>query len=350
VLRVLRSGRLAGNGPECAALERDLEQRLGVPDVLAMSSATNALELAMWLLGIEGGEVIVPSFTFPSVGNAIVRAGGIVRFCEVMPNDLNVDLEHARSLVGPATRALVITHYAGNPQDPGEFPALIVEDAAHALGSTIGNRQCGTLGEFGCLSFHATKNVVAGEGGALIPRAPEAARRARIFREKGTNRDDFAAGRIDHYSWVGLGSSIVMPEIAAAIARVQMAKFDRILEERRRVARLYDDGLSDLERAHRLSIVRAGEHASSSHHIYAVLVDPGARSAIVSHMARSGIEVAPHFVPLHSSPYGRMLSNGVSLPKTEHLASSVLRLPIYPELTDQDVQRVVEGLRSALDE
>jgi dTDP-4-amino-4,6-dideoxygalactose transaminase len=217
VLRVLRSGRLAGNGVECAALERELQDRLAAGStVLALSSATHALELMMLLLNLEGGEVIVPSFTFPSVGCAIVRAGGVIRFCDVREPDLNVDLDHARSLVGPNTRALVVTHYAGNPQDFGDFPVLVVEDAAHALGSQIDGRSCGTQGEFGCLSFHATKNVVAGEGGALIVRDATAARAARIFREKGTNREDFAAGRVDHYAWVGPGSSFVMPELSAA--------------------------------------------------------------------------------------------------------------------------------------
>jgi dTDP-4-amino-4,6-dideoxygalactose transaminase len=349
VLRVLRSGRLAGNGSECAALERELQARLGDVEVLALSSATHALELTMWLLGVAGGEVIVPSFTFPSVGSAVLRAGGAVRFCEVRPSDLNLDLDHARSLVGPATRALVVTHYAGHPQDAGGFPVPIVEDAAHALGSRIGGRWCGTIGEFGCLSFHATKNLVAGEGGALITRHPDAARQARVFREKGTNREDFAAGRVDHYSWVGLGSSLVMPEISAAIARAQVAKFDRILDERRRVARLYDEGLSDLERNHRLAVVRPHPGTSSSHHIYAILVEPAARAAIVAHMAARGVQVASHFVPLHASPYGRTMAGDVSLPTTERVASSVLRLPIYPALSDEDVQRIVASLHEALD-
>ena len=349
VLRVLRSGRLAGNGPECAALERELQVRLGAGIVLALSSATHALELsAHLLLGIEGGEIIVPSFTFPSVGSAVLRAGGTIRFCEVRETDLNVDLDHARSLIGPATRAVVVTHYAGHPQDFGDFPVPVVEDAAHALGSRIGSRSCGTLGEFGCLSFHATKNLVAGEGGALLTRNVEAARRARIFREKGTNREDFIAGRVDHYSWVGLGSSIVMPELTAAIARVQLGKFDRILEERRRVAGLYDEGLLDLEREGRIAVVRPAEGTFSNHHIYAVLVDPAERSALVTRMAERGVQVASHFVPLHSSPYGRAVSGGLPLPTTDRVAASVVRLPIYPGLSDVEVHHVVDALREAL--
>jgi dTDP-4-amino-4,6-dideoxygalactose transaminase len=351
VLRVLRSGRLAGNGAECVALEQALLSKLGGAPaaVLALSSATHALELSMLLLDVQGGEVILPSFTFPSVGCAVIRAGGRVRFCDVRLPDLNVDLDHARSLVGPATRALVITHYAGHPQDASDEPVSIIEDAAHALGSSVGDRCCGTLGEFGCLSFHATKNLVAGEGGALIIRNPDAVARARIFREKGTNRDEFSAGRVDHYAWVGLGSSLVLPELSAAVARVQLAKFDQILADRRRVASRYDTRLDDLERAGRITVVRTAGEGVSSHHIYAVLVDPDARRGIVKRMAAAGVQVASHFVPLHRSPFGRTLAPGLSLPVTERVAASILRLPIYPGLSDDEVDTVADSLRAALD-
>ncbi|MGE3518581.1 MAG: DegT/DnrJ/EryC1/StrS family aminotransferase, partial [Vicinamibacterales bacterium] len=200
----------------------------------------------------------------------------------------------------------------------------------------------------GCLSFHATKNFAAGEGGALITRDPEAGRQARIFREKGTNRDDFTAGLVDHYAWVGLGSSIVMPELSAAIARVQLTKFDRILDARQRLARLYDEQLHDLDRERRIRIVRPVGDGVSSRHIYAVLVDPAIRAAVVGRMASSGIQVASHFVPLHASPFGRTLAPGLTLPRTDQLAASLIRLPIYPGLADEDVRTVVAALRRAL--
>jgi len=348
-LRVLRSGRLAGNGHECAAFERELQAQLGGSvAVLSLSSATHALELAMLLLDVEGGEVILPSFTFPSVGSAVLRAGGTIRFCEVRQPDLNVDLDHARSLIGPTTRAIVITHYAGYPQDVSSLSIPVVEDAAHAIGSTIGGRACSTLGVFGCLSFHATKNVVAGEGGALVTRNDEAVRRARIFREKGTNRDDFTAGLVSHYSWVGLGSSIVLPELSAAIARVQLAKVNLIIEARRRIAKSYDAALADLERNGRLTVVRQADPGTSNYHIYAVLVDPAVRQDVLARLARDGVQAASHFVPLHSSPFGRTLAPGRSLPLTERVAASIIRLPIYPGLRDEDVERVSASLREAL--
>ena len=253
--------------------------------------------------------MIIPSFTFPSVGNAILRADGTIRFCEIREPDLNVDWDHALSLVNPATRALVVTHYAGHPLDCRAAPVPVVEDAAHALGSEIDGQACGTVGRFGCLSFHQTKSVVAGEGGALVVRDEDAARAARIFRDKGTNREDVVAGTVRFYSWVALGSSLVLPEVSAALARVQLGKLERILEERRRIVQLYDDGLAESESEGALRIVRsAAENGVSSHHIYGVLVSPDRRDRIVEQMAQSGIQIGSHFVPLHSSPYGRAMS------------------------------------------
>lgn len=346
VARVLDRGELAGNGAESRALERELERRLATPFALALSSATHALEIAMELLELDGGEVIVPSFTFPSVGNAILRAGGVPVFCEVREPDLNLDWAHALALVGPRTRAIVVTHYAGHPVDPAPSPLPVVEDAAHALGGTLGGRACGTLGRFGCLSFHATKNVVAGEGGALLTREPEAALAARIFREKGTNREAFAAGEVDFYSWVGLGSSYVLPELGAALALAQLAKLDEITRRRRRLAAAYESGLAELERRGELRVVRAVE-GESCHHIFAILVAPERRTAVLRHLAARGVGAAPHFVPLHSSPYGRRRGRSPELPRTERLAASLVRLPIYPALGDAELARVLDALDEA---
>jgi len=344
--RVLASGELAGNGAECRELERELAARLDIRFALALPSATHALEVAMELLDLRDGEVIVPSFTFPSVGNAIVRAGGRPVFCEVREPDLNIDWPHALSLVGESTRAVVVTHYAGHPVDPSPSPMPVVEDAAHALGSTLGGRACGTLGSLGCLSFHATKNVVAGEGGALLTNDLDTARATSIWREKGTNREAFARGEIDHYSWVGLGSSLVLPELGAALARAQLAKLDAITRRRREIAARYAGGLADLERRGELRLVRAFE-GESCHHVFAVLVAPERRAKILRCLAERGVGAASHFVPLHASPYGRRVGRSPELPRTERLAASLVRLPIYPDLGDDEQARVIEGVSAA---
>jgi dTDP-4-amino-4,6-dideoxygalactose transaminase len=344
--RVLARGELAGNGPECRELESELAARLGIRHALVLTSATHALEVAMELLDVRGGEVILPSFTFPSAGNAIVRAGGRPVFCEVREPDLNVDWPHALSLVGESTRAIVVTHYAGHPVDPSPSPLPVLEDAAHALGSTLGGRACGTLGRFGCLSFHATKNVVAGEGGALLTDDLEAARATAVWREKGTDREAFARREVDHYSWVGLGSSLVLPELGAALARAQLARLDAITRRRPEIAARYAEGLADLERRGELRFVRALE-GESCHHIFAVLVAPARRQAILHHLAGRGIGAASHFVPLHASPYGRRVGRSPALPRTERLAASLVRLPIYPDLGDDEQARVIEGVSAA---
>ena len=175
------------------------------------------------------------------------------------------------------------------------------------------------------------------------------ARTARIFREKGTNRDDFIAGKADLYSWVDLGSSLVMPEVSAALARAQLGKLNEIVCARRRIAGLYDVGLAELERHGTLRVVRpnAPQHVTA-HHIYAVLVDPARRGDLVATMARSGVQVSSHFVPLHSSPYGRSVAASPELPRTDRLAASLIRLPIYPGLSDRQIDHVVSSLTASL--
>lgn len=347
VLRVLRSGEVAGNGRECRVLERRLSERLGAPHVLAVASASAALEIAAHLMGLRGKEVILPSFTFPSVGNAIVRAGGRPVFCEIREPDLNLDPEDAAGRVRRNTGAIVLTHYAGHPVDPGGIGVPILEDAAHALGSSLNGRPCGRIGTFGCLSFHGTKTVVAGEGGALICPDEGRAEAASIFREKGTNRDAHVSGKVSSYCWVGLGGSFVLPELSAALAVVQLGKLDEILAARRRVAAAYDDRLAELERRERLRIVRRLE-GTTSHHLYAVLVDPRRRDSVIRSLRAEGIGAASHFFPLHLSPFGREVAGAQSLPRTERIAASLIRLPIHPGLTEVEIDRVATALERAL--
>lgn len=348
LLRVFRTGNLAGNGTECRAFEADLQQALSCRRCLVLSSATAALEIAMRATGVEGGEVIVPSFTFPSIGNAIVLAGARPVFCEVREPDLNLDVEHALSLVTPATRAIVLTHYAGHPVWIDDAPVQLIEDAAHALGSVHEGRACGTLGAVGCISFHQTKNLVTGEGGALLTDSDEVVGLAEVFREKGTNRQDMLRGKVDLYSWVGIGSSHVMPELAAAIGRAQLVKLEAITSARRRVAEGYDERLRGLVDRGLVRIVRNPGPGDSCHHIYAVLVAPDRRRTIIEALREDGIGAASHFVPLHSSPFGRKMAGGQPLPATDRLAASVVRLPIWPGLDEVGIDRVCASLERAV--
>jgi dTDP-4-amino-4,6-dideoxygalactose transaminase len=329
-------------------LEEELQSKLDMKYAFAVSSGSHAMELAMEILDLSGGEVILPSFTFPSVANAVLRAGGRPIFCEIREPDLNIDLQHALSLISRRTKAIVVTHYAGHPVNPEGIPIPVIEDAAHALGSSLQNRSCGTMGQVGCLSFHQTKNCAAGEGGAILCRSDEAAEKIRIFREKGTNREEFLSRRAPFYSWVGLGSSFVLSEVSAAITRVQLAKLDEIFLRRRRIAVWYDQAFADLEKTGLLKIVRPLDREGSSYHIYGILVNPARRASILAAMHAAGIGTAHHFMPLHSSPYGRKLNSGHPLPETDRLAASLIRLPIYPELGERDLETIALALTGAL--
>ena len=348
VLRVLRSGRIGGNGAECHFLESELRGVLEAEHVLAVSTCSHALEITMELLDLDGGEVILPSFTFPSVANSVIRAGGKPVFCEIREPDLNLDLDHAKSLMRPQTKAVVVTHYGGNPVDFSSLPGQVVEDAAHTLGSRINRSPCGTTGRFGCLSFDHAKNVTGGEGGALICHTESDAERAKIVREKGTNRDAHLKGKATFYNWIGSGSNYVLPEVAAAMVSVQIQKLDRITAERRRIAGLYDEFLQEDEHEGRLKIVRPVGEVVPNHHIYAILVDPRHRQDLIADLREAGIQAASHYEPLHSAPMGQQIGPFTTLPNTDRLAASVIRLPIYPGLRDQDVHRVAAALKSGL--
>lgn len=348
VVRAMRSGNIAGNGKECAALEDELKRFLGAKYAMAVSSGTHALEMALELANVRGKEVILPSFTFPSAANAVIRAGADPVFCEVREVDLNMDINHALSRVNENTGALIVTHYGGHPLSFREVPVPVVEDAAHAFGSRIRRRMCGTMGVFGCFSFHATKNVAAGEGGALVCRSGGARERVTILREKGTNRDAFMAGKVKFYSWVGGGSSFVMPELSAAIVRVQLSKISKIIKRRQNIASFYDRALCDMEAAGRIKIVKPVRDVCSSYHIYAVLVAPEWRKTIISKMRDAGIETASHYVPLHTSPYARVRWGEVSLSQTERISGSILRLPIYPGLTVDEQHKIATRLKRVL--
>jgi dTDP-4-amino-4,6-dideoxygalactose transaminase len=350
------AGRVAGNGPFGQRVEARLQEMLGAPRVLLTTSCTHALELALLALGIgPGQEVICPSFTFVSTANAILRVGARPVFADIEEDSLGLDPRDVERRLTPRTAALLPVHYGGVAPDMEALGALardrrlrVVEDAAQGLAASWRGRALGTLGDGGCFSFHETKNVTCGEGGALALMDPEVAQRAEIIREKGTNRSAFLRGEVDKYTWVAEGSSYVLSDVLAAVLDAQLDKFDEIHRLRRRVAERYRAELGDWARTHgvRLTPVPPGRE-TNDHLFFLLLPDEAARDSCQAHLRRAGVQATFHYVPLHSSPFGRSLdASPPHLPVTDRVSATLLRLPLHPGLTDDDVDRVVSAVRS----
>ena len=347
-------GRLAGDGPFCRKVEARLQQLLGAPRVLLTTSCTHAMELALLALGVGAGdEVVCPSFTFVSTANAVLRVGARPVFADIEEATLGLDPEDVERRVTPRTRALLPVHYAGLAADMDgllelarERRLLVVEDAAHGLAGSWRGQPLGTLGDAGCFSFHETKNVTCGEGGAVALRDPDVARRAEIVREKGTNRSAFLRGEVDKYTWVAEGSSYVLSDLLAAVLDAQLDKLDEIQRRRASVCARYAEGLAAWAANAGVRLPGPGPGQGWSHHIFYLLFpDVGARDAALAALRRDGIQAAFHYIPLHDSPHGRALGAATPLPVTESVAGRLLRLPLHPLLGEPEVERVIAALQ-----
>jgi dTDP-4-amino-4,6-dideoxygalactose transaminase len=351
-------GRVAGDGPFSRKVEQRLEALLGVPRVLLTTSCTHALELALLTLGIgPGQEVVCPSFTFVSTANAVLRVGARPVFADISEETLGLDLGDVERRLTERSTAVIPVHYAGVAPDMDGLLALargremrVVEDAAQGLGATLDGRLLGTLGDAGCFSFHETKNVTCGEGGALALRDPARAAQAEIIREKGTNRSAFLRGEVDKYTWVAEGSSYILSDVLAALLDAQLDRFEEIQARRAVVSQRYREGLAGWASAQgvRLPPVLAGRQVN--HHLFALLFpDQAARDRSLSALRAAGIQASFHYVPLHSSPFARTHGlGGVELPVTDRVAATLLRLPLHPLLSPQDVDRVIEAVANCL--
>jgi dTDP-4-amino-4,6-dideoxygalactose transaminase len=352
------SGKVAGDGPFCRRVERRLEQQLASPRVLLTTSCTHALELALMALGVgPGQEVIVPSFTFVSTANAVLRAGARPVLADIEDRSLGLDPEDVERRITPRTTALLPVHYAGIACDMEPLLEIaarhglkVVEDAAQGLGASLDGRPLGSLSDAGCFSFHETKNITCGEGGALALRDPEVAQRAEVIREKGTNRSAFLRGEVDKYTWIAEGSSYVLSDLLAAVLDAQLDKQEEIARRRSRIAARYRAELSDWARSHgvRLPAELPGR-VVNDHIFYLLLPDAHAQAACLSSLRARGIGATFHYVPLHSAPFGQGLEQGGSaFPVTERIAETLVRLPLHPLLDEADVARVIRAVRESL--
>ena len=349
----LASGKLSGDGDFTRRCSEWLERRLGAPRALLTHSCTAALEMAAILCDLKpGDEVIMPSFTFVSTANAVVLRGAVPVFVDIDPETLNIDPAAIEAAITPQTRAIFVVHYAGAPCDMDAIGAIavahqliVVEDAAQALGSSYKGRPAGALGHLAAISFHETKNLVSGEGGALIVNDPSLVERAEIIREKGTNRNQFHRGKVDKYTWLDVGSSYLPSEIIAAFLCAQLQKLDIVNADRLDTWNAYHAALAPLEAAGRLKRPSSQPGVLHNAHLYYVLLPPDvARDGFIGAMNAAGVGTVFHYVPLHSSPAGRRYGRAAGeLPVTDRVADSLVRLPLYYG-TGTERDRVIEAL------
>jgi dTDP-4-amino-4,6-dideoxygalactose transaminase len=303
-----------------------------------------------------GDEVIMPSFTFVSTANAFALRGGVPVFVDVREDTLNLDETKIEAAITPRTKAIAVIHYAGIACEIGLIRSIaerrglmLIEDAAQALGATYQGRPLGGFGHLGALSFHETKNVISGEGGALLVNAPELVARAEMVREKGTNRNAFFRGEVDKYTWVDLGSSFLPSDIIAAFLWAQLEEAGAINTRRRQMWAKYHDAFAELESRGRLRRPVVPRDAGHNAHSYFVLLpDLAARQEFIASLGRDGIHAVFHYVPLHSSPAGRKLGRASgALRVTDSVSDRLVRLPLWIGLEPQQ-DYVIERVRAAL--
>ena len=352
VAQSIRACELAGNGERSKQIEKEIgDTFFGGRRVLLTPSCSGALEMAVRLCGIQpGDEVVMPSFTFTSCANAVALAGGVPVFVDIEPSTLNIDPEAIANAITERTRAVMIIHYAGRICDMEKINHIaskhglkIIEDAAHAIGSSWRNHAAGTLGDFSCFSFHTTKNITCGEGGALVVKDPDNIAAAEILHEKGTNRSKFLRGEVDRYHWLDLGSSFLMPDYTAVLLSTQIAELETITKNRRKIWQVYYDGLSPLASAGKLGLLDHQDDGSryTNAHVFGLLAKTqDVARDLSSFLRHEQIGTAFHYVPLHSSPAGQRYGRTTgSLAVTEDIAPRLLRLPVHqlvsPELAGE---------------
>lgn len=330
---------LAGDGPFTRHCHAWLEQETGCSKALLTHSCTAALEMAAILADIQqGDEVIMPSYTFVSTANAFVLRGAVPVFVDIRPDTLNIDETRIEAAITSRTKAIVPVHYAGVACEMDiimaiaeRYQLLVIEDAAQGVHASYRGRPLGSIGHLGCFSFHETKNIISGEGGALLINDPSFIERAEIIREKGTDRSKFFRGQVDKYTWVDVGSSYVPGEITAAFLYAQMQAAESITERRLAIWRRYHTAFEPLElngRVRRPLIPDGCAH--NAHMFYLLLHDLYDRTQFIDDMKSQGVNCVFHYVALHKSTYGRKVGRlSGALPNTENLPNRLLRLPLW---------------------
>jgi dTDP-4-amino-4,6-dideoxygalactose transaminase len=352
----IANGHASGDGPFTRRCHEILEHELGVPKVLLTTSCTHALEMAAILLDCgPGDEVILPSFTFVSTANAFVLRGAKIVFSDIRPDTLNLDEARLEALITPRTKAIVPVHYAGVACEMDTIcttaklnNVAIVEDNAHALFARYKGKHTGTFGRLATQSFHETKNVTCGEGGALVVNDRDLVERALVIREKGTNRSQFFRGQVDKYTWVDIGSSYLPSDLLAAFLLAQLEDHHEIQRKRQHIWETYTEELKNWagERNVRLPVVPR-ECEQAFHMFYLIVPSFEYRQGLIAHLKQQGILSVFHYLPLNQSDMGRRwAARETRCPITEDLSLRLLRLPFYNDLSESEQARVIQAVTS----
>ncbi len=348
--------KICGDGPFSARCHAWMEERFGAKKALLTTSGTAALEMAAILCDLQpGDEVILPSYTFSSTATAFQMVGARLVFVDVRPDTMNIDESKIEAAITDRTRVIVPVHYAGVACEMDTIldiaerhHLLVVEDAAQGVMSSYKGRALGTIGTFGCFSFHETKNYSMGEGGALLVNDPNYIERAEIIREKGTNRQRFFRGQVDKYTWVDRGGSYLQSDLNAAYLWAQLEHADEINDNRLATWRHYDEGLKPLAEAGKVELpVVPAECVHNAHMYYIKCADLAERTALIAYLKEREIHAVFHYIPLHSSPAGQMFGrfSGEDVCTTSE-SDRLVRLPMYYGLTPENCQRVIDTVKA----
>lgn len=353
-------GKQSGDGYYTTRCHQLLEQRTQARKAFLTTSCSSALEMSALLCNLKpGDEVVVPSFAFVTTASAFAMRGARIVFVDIRPDTLNLDENKFEEAIGPETKAVVPLHYAGVSCEMNRINALarerglyVIEDAAQAITSTYEGRACGTLGDFGVYSFHETKNISCGEGGALLVNNPDFIESAEITREKGTNRSRFFRGEVDKYTWLELGSSFLPSDLLAACLQPQLEHMEKIMDRRLTLWRRYYEFFEPYEKKELIRRpVVPGNCTHNAHIFYLLWPNINLRTAFISHLKDRGIYSVFHYLPLHRSPGGQKFGRTAAreLPVTDKTADTLVRLPLFYDLDDDEQGRVLDECRNFLD-
>lgn len=355
IQEAINSNHISGDGQFTKKCHEWLENNLGVKKALLTTSCTHALEMSALLLDLKpGDEVISPSFTFVSTVNAFILRGAMPVFADIRPDTLNINENQIEGLINEKTRAIYVVHYAGVGCEmdkileiAGKHNLQVVEDNAHGLFGKYQGKLLGTFGSMACQSFHETKNISSGEGGALLINDANLIDRAEIIREKGTNRTRFFRGQVDKYTWVDIGSSYLPSEIIAAVLYSQFEEAGTIQEKRRSIWERYDQGLGEWAVESKVKLPTIPVNCDQSYHLfYLLLPNLEQRQRFIQYLRENQIHSVFHYVPLHASAMGKKFGyQEGDLPMTEEMSDRLVRLPFYFDLSETDQDHVISIIK-----